>query len=70
MADYAGQAYGDQGDSLIMKVTPQNLEAEQSLLGGALTSEQARTEIGGLEKTDFYDQANGLIYDADRKSVV
>lgn len=67
MADYAGQAYGDQGDSLIMKVTPQNLEAEQSLLGGALTSEQARTEIGGLEKTDFYDQANGLIYDAVRQ---
>lgn len=56
-----------QNKNLFMKVPPQNIEAEQSLLGGALLSEKARTEMGGLEKSDFYDQANGLIYDAIRQ---
>ncbi len=57
----------EQTNRPFMKVPPQNLEAEQSLLGGALLSEKARTEMGGLEKEDFYDPANGLIYEAIRQ---
>lgn len=46
------------------KVPPQNVEAEESLLGCALTSEEARTEISMLEPEDFYQDKNGLIFAA------
>lgn len=57
---------GAPAPGLQAKVPPQNLEAERSLLGLILTQEQARLDSGGLEKDDFYDMRNGLIYDAVR----
>lgn len=53
-------------NNLIQKVIPQNLEAEESFLGTLLTSEKSRTEMGSLKQEDFYNQRNGLIYEAIR----
>ena len=46
------------------KVPPQNIEAEESLLGCALSSEDARSKISDLKKEDFYQRKNGLIFQA------
>lgn len=53
--------------NLIEKVIPQNLEAEESLLGTLLTNEKSRTEMGLLSQEDFYSTQNGLIYEAIRQ---
>ncbi len=59
MANYPNDSYENN-----LKIPPQNIEAEESLLGCALTSEDARAEIVRLDKEDFYQKKNGLIYQA------
>jgi replicative DNA helicase len=47
------------------KLPPQNLEAEQYLLGGLLIDEDAITKIADIIKVeDFYKDAHGIIFDA------
>lgn len=53
--------------NLVEKVIPQNLEAEESLLGTLLTNEHARAQMGLLEAEDFYSPRNGVIYEAIRR---
>ena len=67
MDEYKAPGYGYSAPQFNEKVPPQNVEAEQSLLGLALTNERARMEIGGLDAEDFYEKRNGLIYDAVRR---
>lgn len=47
------------------KIPPQNLEAESSLLGALLLDKETIIKIGDtLRTSDFYKEANGLIYQA------
>ncbi|MFH1207035.1 MAG: replicative DNA helicase [Patescibacteria group bacterium] len=49
----------------IAKMPPQNLEAEQSVLGSLLIDKDAITKIADLIRPeDFYKDMNGIIYDA------
>lgn len=49
----------------IEKLPPQNLEAEQSVLGSLLIDKDAITKIADIVKTDdFYKDINGLIFSA------
>ncbi len=49
----------------IAKVPPQNLEAEQSVLGSLLIDKDAITKIADLIRPeDFYKDSNGTIFDA------
>lgn len=49
--------------SLTNRITPQNLEAEQNVLGGILVEEGALLKvIGKLSPEDFYREAHGIIY--------
>ncbi|MBN2284174.1 MAG: replicative DNA helicase [Deltaproteobacteria bacterium] len=54
-----------QGDATLYKVPPQNLEAEQSVLGGILLDNIAvNNVIEVLEVEDFYSEAHKKIYTA------
>ncbi len=47
------------------RITPQNLDAEKSLLGAILISEDSLPDITEIvEPTDFYDERNQYIYSA------
>ena len=47
------------------RVTPQNIEAEKSLLGAILISEESLPDITEIvEPKDFYDERNQHIYSA------
>ena len=49
--------------SLIEKIPPQNLEAEQSLLGSLLIDKNAITKIADtVGEVDFYEDKHGIIY--------
>ncbi|MFH1890675.1 MAG: replicative DNA helicase [Candidatus Kuenenbacteria bacterium] len=49
----------------IEKIPPQNLEAEQAILGSILIDKEAITKIAdSLISDDFYKDAHGLIYEA------
>ena len=49
----------------IVKVPPQNLEAEQSVLGSLLIDKDAITKIADLIRPeDFYKDTHGIIFDA------
>ena len=53
------------GDALIKKIMPHNLEAEQSVLGSVLMDNELivpATEV--LRGDDFYSRQNGLVFDA------
>lgn len=44
------------------KVPPQNIDAEEALLGCAISSKDARENLVSLEEEDFYQEKNGKIY--------
>ncbi len=47
------------------KITPQNIEAEQSLLGSLLIDKDAVIRVADIVRTeDFYKENHGVIYDA------
>jgi replicative DNA helicase len=49
--------------NLTEKIPPQNLEAEQSLLGSLLIDKNAITKIADMvSEVDFYDDKHGIIY--------
>ncbi len=51
-------------DQLLRKLPPQNIEAEQSLLGALLIDKDAIIKIADLiSGEDFYQTAHGIIYD-------
>ncbi|MBW1646070.1 MAG: replicative DNA helicase [Deltaproteobacteria bacterium] len=53
------------GDGLIPKVPPQNLMAEQAVLGGVMLDNQAINKVMDLLGVDdFYREANRLVYQA------
>ncbi len=52
-------------DSIQEKLTPQNLEAEKSLLGAIIISEESLPDITEIVKPDdFYDERNRLVFAA------
>ncbi|MFA5047565.1 MAG: replicative DNA helicase [Patescibacteria group bacterium] len=54
----------DDNQNLLKKLPPQNIEAEQSLLGALLIDKDAIIKIADLISTDdFYQHSHGLIYD-------
>ncbi len=51
------------GENLVQKLPPQNIEAEQSLLGSLLIDKNAIIEIADIvNENDFYDEKNGTIF--------
>ncbi len=55
----------DPQTNIIAKMPPQNIEAEQSLLGALLIDKDAIIKIADLVKADdFYQEANALIFAA------
>jgi len=51
-------------NSINMKLPPQNIEAEQSLLGAILLDKDAIIKIGDLiSSEDFYQESHSIIYD-------
>lgn len=55
---------------MLDRVPPQNIEAEQSVLGAILIEQSAIAKISDiLQPEDFYREAHKLVY-RDRKSVV
>ena len=47
------------------RITPQNLDAEKSLLGAILISEESLPDVTEIVKPqDFYDERNQHIYNA------
>ena len=60
----SGKQYSDSIDHQ-GKIPPNNLQAEQSVLGAAMSSEKALSEIVSiLRSEDFYRPDHRLIYDA------
>lgn len=52
-------------DPINLRLPPQDLEAEQSVLGSLMIDKEAIGSIADqLTKEDFYDRRNGLIYEA------
>ena len=48
-----------------LRMPPQNIEAERSILGAILIDKDAIIKIADIiDKDDFYDNRNGMIYDA------
>ena len=68
LAELSTSAFGTGGDGpppSDERVPPQDLHAEQSVLGGMLLSKDAIADcVEGLRGTDFYRPAHELIYDA------
>jgi len=46
------------------RIPPHNLEAEKAVLGAVLLDNSALDEIGNLDRTDFYKQEHGQIFEA------
>ncbi len=46
------------------KVPPQNIEAEEALLGAAISSANAREQLVNLSEDDFYQEKNAKVYQA------
>lgn len=46
------------------KLPPQNIEAEQSVLGGILLDNEALDRVSWLKETDFYEPWHGAVYGA------
>jgi replicative DNA helicase len=68
LAELSTSAFGTGGDGpppSDERVPPQDVHAEQSVLGGMLLSKDAIADcVEGLRGTDFYRPAHELIYDA------
>ncbi len=68
LAELSTSAFSARGDGPPQsddRVPPQDLHAEQSVLGGMLLSKDAIADcVEGLRGTDFYRPAHELIYDA------
>ena len=55
-------------NDILQRTSPQNLEAEKSVIASMLMDKEAiETALGMLTKDDFYSRQYGLMFEAIRK---